>query len=108
MVDWAGLFKFSMSYSDDTNPSQFKPMSEEERKWLEGALKQYTFNDAERLGEICEELKNPLSKEKTLDLLDELLELVEVHVRNNLNLCICGGMQTLLGFVLNRSDKEVV
>ena len=32
-------------------------MSKEERKWLEEALKQYTFNDADRLKEICKELK---------------------------------------------------
>jgi Zn-dependent M16 (insulinase) family peptidase len=69
-------------------------MSEEDRKWLEAALKQYTFNDADRLKEVCTELKNhmEMTKENVLELLDELLELVELHVRNSLNMCICGGM----------------
>ena len=69
-------------------------MSEEDRKWLEAALKQYTFNDADRLKEVCQELKDhmEMTKEKILELLDELLEVVELHVRNSLNMCICGGM----------------
>ena len=57
MVDWAGLFKFSMQYHDGTTPSEFKEMSEEDRKWLEEAMKQYTFNDTDRLKEVIETLK---------------------------------------------------
>lgn len=32
-------------------------MSPEDAKWLEEALKEYTFNDTDKLNEICEELK---------------------------------------------------
>ena len=39
MVDWNGLFKWSISHQDGTKPSEFKAMSEEDRKWLEAALK---------------------------------------------------------------------
>ena len=39
MVDWNGLFKWSMEHQDGTKPSDFKAMSEEDRKWLEAALK---------------------------------------------------------------------
>ena len=52
MVDWNGLFKWSMEYNDGTNPSEFKRMSDEDMKWLEEAMKSYTFNDADRLKEI--------------------------------------------------------
>jgi hypothetical protein len=31
-------------------------MSKEERQWLEDAMKQYTFNDSDRMKEVCEEL----------------------------------------------------
>jgi len=48
MVDWSGLFKWSMAHNDGTKPSEFKMMSPEDRKWLEEALKQYTFNDNDR------------------------------------------------------------
>lgn len=84
-------------------------MSQEDKKWLEEALKQYTFNDAERLHEVCDELKShqELTKTKVLDLLDELSELVEIHPRNNLNLCLCGGMETLLDIIYNNSNEEI-
>jgi hypothetical protein len=101
MVDWNGLFKWSMEYQDGTRPTEFKVMSPEDRKWLEAALKQYTFNDADRLREVCKELKVHAEMEKSVlvDFLEELLELVEMHVRNSLNLCICGGMQTLMDII---------
>jgi hypothetical protein len=69
-------------------------MPAEDRKWLEEALKSFTFNDADRLQDICKELKNKegeLSTDAKLDLLEELHELVELHNRNGLNLCLCGG-----------------
>ena len=53
MVDWNGLFKWSMDYNDGTHASNFKAMSQEDRKWLEEAMKQYTYNDSDRLKEIC-------------------------------------------------------
>jgi len=52
MVDWNGLYKWSMQYQDDgTKPSEFKPMSPEDRKWLEEAMKHYSMNDTDRLTE---------------------------------------------------------
>jgi hypothetical protein len=84
-------------------------MSAEDRKWLEQALKQYTFNDVDRLKEICIELKGDqavpahmgMEKTKILNLLDELMELLELHVRNSLNLCLCGGMATIMDIIFN-------
>jgi len=73
MVDWNGLFKWSMDYQDGTKPSQFKEMSKEDRKWLEEALKQYTFNDADRLQQICKDLADKThSVEKLVSMLTEL------------------------------------
>ena len=58
MVDWNGLYKWSMQYQDDgTAPSQFKPMSAEDRKWLEDAMKHYSLNDTDRLTECINKLK---------------------------------------------------
>ena len=117
MVDWNGLFKWSMSHQDGTKPSEFKAMSEEDRKWLEAALKQYTFNDVDRLKEICIELKGTqegapqqahmtMEKGTLLNLLDEMLELLELHVRNELNLCLCGGMATILDIIFNNPHED--
>jgi hypothetical protein len=84
-------------------------MSAEDRKWLEEAMKQYTFNDVDRLKELSVELKDHMSlpTAKTLDLLDELLEITELHVRNSLNLCVSGGMQTILDMIFNNPSEEV-
>jgi hypothetical protein len=39
MVDWNGLFKWSMEFQDGTRPSEFKEMSKEDKIWLQEALK---------------------------------------------------------------------
>jgi len=73
-------------------------MSPEDAKWLEEALKEYTFNDTDKLNEICEELKKDvknkyqIAKDQMLDMLDQLSEVVELHERNNLNLFLSGGL----------------
>ncbi len=47
-----------------------------------------------------------IPKETLVGLLDELLELVELHVRNSLNLCLCGGMATILDIIFNNPHEE--
>lgn len=39
MVDFKGLFKWSMGYKDGTNSDKFKEMTETDKKWLEDAMK---------------------------------------------------------------------
>lgn len=48
-----------------------------------------------------------LDKEKLLDYFEELTELVELHPRNNYNLCLSGGMQTLMELVRSNPDAEI-
>ena len=109
MVDWNGLFKWSMNHQDGTKPSQFKQMSVEDRKWLEAAFKAYTFNDADRLREVCAELKKheEIEPATLVDMIEEVQDLVELHPRNNLNMCLCGGMETIIQIILNNPSKEV-
>jgi len=91
-------------------------MSKEDRKWLEDAIKQYTYNDADRLKEIVTDLKEKREKggdqtpedgEKLEADLEELLDVVEMHPRNNLNFCLCGGMTELLGLALGHPSDAV-
>lgn len=112
MVDWNGLFNWSVKYHDGTTATspEFQPMSDEDKKWLEEAMKQYTFNDADRLKEICEQLKNDhnfkLNEDKIYELFDECEELIEIHERNQMNLCLLGGLECLLRYMLHHpSDK---
>lgn len=84
-------------------------MSKDDRKWLEEALKSYTFNDVDRMKEICEELSKShltLDKDTLLDNLDELLGLVELHPRSSLNLCICGGMKVVIEIIFDNPIPE--
>lgn len=83
-------------------------MSKEDRIWLEEALKQYTFNDTDKLKEDCVELKNHalLENSRVIYLLEDVEELIEMHPRNSLNICICGGMQTMFDIVFNNTNGD--
>jgi hypothetical protein len=61
------------------------------------------------LQEICtkELTKKSLTPDQLVDLLAELQELVELHPRNNLNLCLSGGMTEILALIFSHPDKEV-
>ncbi len=109
MVDWQGLFKWSMQYQDGTHPSEFKEMSQEDKIWLQEALKAYTFNDTDRLQPICKELKEnkEIPTPELVNKLEELQELVELHPRNNLNLCLSGGMGEVLALIVSHTDTNV-
>jgi len=99
-------------------------MSQEDKKWLEEVMQTYTFNDADRLKEICEQMQKDVDSNfthvdgapnegeaaeypKTLDLLDECQELIEIHERNNLNLAILGGLNSVIQYILKHPDGEV-
>jgi len=82
MADWSGLLGWSTKYHDGTqdSPKEFQAMSAEDRKWLEEAMHEHSFNDADRLKEICEELVKDVANnfkaeegnyEKTIDRLEE-------------------------------------
>jgi len=91
-------------------------MKKEDREWLESALKQYTYNDTDRLKEIVTFLqeKREAGGEQTSEandeleaLIEELQDLVELHPRNNLNLCLSGGMHELLSLALAHPSQGV-
>jgi len=91
-------------------------MSKEDQDWLEAAMKEYCVNDVDRMTEIVKVLKemreNPpkkedLDHENMKELLEELLDHVELHERNNLNLCIMGGMFEVLAIAFSYPNEEV-
>lgn len=127
MVDWNGLYKWSMEHHDGTRQSNFKAMSKEDRDWLEAAMKQYTFNDTDRLTQLVKQLKtwgsttqadndeNDLDSQsassggfpeddEVVAVLEEMMELAELHARNNLNLCLMGGMNELLSIIFSHGS----
>lgn len=103
MVDWNGLFKWSLQYNDNTEESKFKKMSDEDRKWLEEALKAYTFDDADRIQSIAqtfEEKYEEIKETELISLLEELEEIFETHHINAVNFHLAGGLKPLVGFML--------
>lgn len=116
-IDWQGLLKWSLNYHDGTAPSNFQPMSKEDQDWLEAAMKECCVNDVDRISEIIKILKqkrsNPPEAKENLDLeeinelLEELMDHVELHPRNNLNLCIMGGMIEILALAFGYPDELV-
>jgi len=114
MVDWNGLYKWSMEYQDGTKPSEFKMMSKEDREWLVAAMKAHTFSETDRLTELVNQLKawgseagQPPSNDDVIELLEEVTELAEIHARNNLNLCLMGGMSCLLSLIFTHEAEQV-
>ena len=112
-IDWQGLFNWSTQFHDNTKESEFEPMKEEERAWLEEAMKAYTFDDVNRLTEITKEMATEVEngfegKKGALlhEMLEELMEIIELHERNSLNMVKCGGFETLLKFMITHPDAE--
>ena len=58
MIDWEGLLKFSLKYTDNTKMSEFKEMPEEDKKWLEKVMEEYSSSEVKRIINILEEIKD--------------------------------------------------
>lgn len=79
-------------------------------------MKAHTFNDVDRLTEICELLKTDVSNgfkpsedgtyDKIIDNLEECQEIIEIHERNCLNLCILGGLEAMLKYISSHPDAK--
>ena len=53
---WLGLLKWSLAHSDGTAPSPQTSMSDEDKSFLERALRETARNEPERMKEIMLEL----------------------------------------------------
>ena len=58
-MDWEGLLKFTLKYSDGTKKSQFTEMKKDDKQFLEGALTQYCNSEIERIKQILLNLDEP-------------------------------------------------
>ena len=64
MVDWKGLYNWSMKYTDGTKPSDFKQMSKEEiLKVIDEVFAKVKPTSEKEMGIIMKEI-NPLVKGK--------------------------------------------
>lgn len=79
MLDWQGLLKFTLKHADGTKSSNFTPMSEEDKKWLEEAMQHYCNSEIKRIQNILNELADftTMKEETLIALLEELQELLD-------------------------------
>ena len=104
MVDWPGLLKWSLSQTDATRPSEFRPMDESTRLWLREALESFAFQEKEKLRKISEILSTPETgdpEELTIkdSILDELMSIID-NPELASNFIHCGGVQHLIRCML--------
>jgi hypothetical protein len=92
-------------------------MSDEEKQWLTDALKQYTYDDSDKLRELCEEMKKEVeidfdvSKgakegEDLYNMIDDLQRVIELHERIGLNLALLGGLKSLMSYMFSHPDDK--
>ena len=90
---WLGLLKWSLAYSDGTNPTTASPMSAEDRAFLEKVMKEGIIDENERMKEILQQVTEGLEdirntttsnnnrhqelEDEIQDLLQELRDIVE-------------------------------
>ena len=63
--NWLGLLKWSLSYSDGTSPSPAKPMSDEDKQFLEKVMKECVKDEPAKLNEIILEFMKLLAIDVT-------------------------------------------
>lgn len=109
MLDWQGLFKFSQQYVDGTAPSAFTAMSEEDRKFIEEALKEYTTNEVDVMKQIIPILVDHKEQEKAqlIASLEDLQDLIDNHERNSINLERMNGFKALMDVMFNNQHPSV-
>lgn len=99
-IDWNGLLQWSSQYHDGTRPaSDFKPLSGEDKKFLEGAMAQ-AFGEVEDYNELMQDAINKISTDfDNSDTVYTALEVVDKCCDNldvPRNLHLFGGIEVML------------
>lgn len=108
-IDWSGLFNWSAKYNDGTKATNFTPMTEEEKIWLEKAMTEYTYNESDRMQEIVKTLfdQENTPESTILSDLEELYDIIETHPRNSVNLENSGGFKLLITTMFSNPSSKV-
>ena len=81
MVDWKGLYNWSMKYSDGTKPSNFKQMSKEDMEFIQNAFESVCLNEMKEIWKILDICKTPEGDtEKEINDRYEILEKMSEHI----------------------------
>ena len=110
---WLGLLKWSLAYSDGTNDGETPPMSEEDKAFLEGVMKDGIVDENERMKKILREVTGMMTKwreaewkedeaDQANELLQELRDTVE-QIDFARAFAAMKGLEFLLGCVQERT-----
>ena len=81
MVDWKGLYNWSMKYTDGTKPSDFKQMSKEDMEFIQNAFESVTLNEMKEIWKILDICKTPEGDtEQEINERYELLEKMSEYI----------------------------
>ena len=81
MVDWKGLYNWSMKYTDGTKPSEFKQMSKEDMEFIQNAFESVCLNEMKEIWKILDICKTPEGDtEKEINERYELLEQMSEYI----------------------------
>ena len=81
MVDWKGLYNWSMKYSDGTKPSNFKQMSKEDMEFIQNAFESVCLNEMKEIWKILDICKTPEGdSEEEINDRYEILEKMSEHI----------------------------
>ena len=100
MIDWQGLLKFTLKHTDGTKQSEFKEMSEADKKWLEEAMKHYSNSEITRIQQILQQLQQyqTLAEQDMVSALEQLQQLLDSLDKGS-TLYKMGGHITLLKII---------
>ena len=81
MVDWKGLYNWSMKYTDGTKPSDFKQMSKEDMEFIQNAFESVVLNEMKEIWKILDICKIPEGdSEQEINERYELLEKMSEYI----------------------------
>jgi hypothetical protein len=81
MVDWKGLYNWSMKYTDGTKPSNFKQMSKEDMDFIQNAFESVVLNEMKEIWKILDICKTPEGdSEQEINERYELLEKMSEYI----------------------------
>ena len=81
MVDWKGLYNWSMKYTDGTKPSDFKQMSKEDMEFIQNAFESVSLNEMKEIWKILDLCKTPEGDtEQEINERYELLEKMSEYI----------------------------
>eukprot|EP00743_Colponemidia_sp_Colp-15_P001297 GILK01001421.1.p1 GENE.GILK01001421.1~~GILK01001421.1.p1 ORF type:complete len:309 (+),score=75.25 GILK01001421.1:30-929(+) len=74
MADWQGLLKWSVQQTDGTRPSEIRQLSEEDKRFLEEALKSVSVDPMQRILELYNVLQKSEDEDSVIQEKEEALE----------------------------------